>query len=79
MKNFKTNFEAGPLESRPAFSAKNAEADSLKLAYASSRPEIDKQCGNYRIFLSLRFYVKSKLANVEFQKLQFLHIARIEF
>ena len=40
MKNFKTNFEAGPLESKPAFSAKNAEADSLKLAYASSRPEI---------------------------------------
>ena len=60
MKNFKTNFEAGPLESKPAFSAKNAEADSLKLAYASSRPEIKSlsysQCGKYRIFQSLRLY-----------------------
>ena len=64
MKNFKTNFEAGPLESKPAFSAKNAEADSLKLAYASSRPEIisrlHSQCGKYRIFMSFRFYVKTK-------------------
>ena len=29
------------------------------------------QCGNFRIFLPLRFYVKSKLANVEPQKLPF--------
>ena len=29
------------------------------------------QCGNYRIFLSLRFYVKSKLVNLETQNLIF--------
>ena len=30
--------------------------------------------GNFRIFLSLRFYVKSKLGIVEVQNLPFLHI-----
>ena len=30
------------------------------------------QCGNFRIFLSLRFYVKSILLNVEVQKLSLL-------
>ena len=29
------------------------------------------QCGNYRIFLSLRFYVKSKLVNLRYSNLQF--------
>ena len=38
IQNFSTNFDAGPLESRPAFSAKNVEAERLKLAYASSKP-----------------------------------------
>ena len=32
------------------------------------------QCGNYIIFLSLRFYVKSKLANLESQNRPFKHI-----
>ena len=31
------------------------------------------QCGNFRIFLSLRFYVKSILENLEVLKLQFCH------
>ena len=56
MKNFKTNFEAGPLESKPAFSAKNAEADSLKLAYASSRPERDKLIA-FAVWKLLDFHV----------------------
>ena len=30
------------------------------------------QCGNFRIFLRLRFYVKTILVFPEFQKLQFL-------
>ena len=34
------------------------------------------QCGNYKIFPSLRFYVKSKLANLKYQNLSFLHIER---
>ena len=32
------------------------------------------QCGNFRIFLSLRFYVKSILGNVEILKLPFLEL-----
>ena len=32
------------------------------------------QFENYRLFLSLRFYVKSKLVNSEYQNLQFWHI-----
>ena len=32
------------------------------------------QCGNFGIFLSLRFYVKSKLANPESQNMPFWHI-----
>ena len=32
---------------------------------------------SYRIFLSLRFYVKSKLANAESQNLPFLRIGRL--
>ena len=35
------------------------------------------QCGNYRIFLSHRFYVKSKLVNAEFQNLPFSQIKRL--
>ena len=35
------------------------------------------QCGNYRNFLSIRFYVKSKLQNLGFQKLPFYHIQRL--
>ena len=38
MQNFSTNFDAGPLESNPALSAKKAAAERLKLAYASSNP-----------------------------------------
>ena len=38
MQNLSTNFDAGPFESRPAFSAKKAAAERLKLEYASSRP-----------------------------------------
>ena len=32
------------------------------------------QCGNFRIFLSLRFYVKSKVANLESQNVLFYHM-----
>ena len=35
------------------------------------------QCGNFWFFLLIRFYVKSKLANLEPQKLPFWHIKRI--
>ena len=37
----------------------------------AQRPSEAAQCGNYRIFLSLRFYVKSNLANQESQNLPF--------
>ena len=33
-----------------------------------------EQCGNCGIFLPLRFYVKSKLVDLESQNLPFLHI-----
>ena len=36
MKDLKTNFEAGPVDSNPTFSVKKLDADVLKLAYASS-------------------------------------------
>ena len=41
---------------------------------ASMKPEVSlaAQCGNFRIFLSLRFYVKSILENLEVLKLLFL-------
>ena len=35
--------------------------DVLEVANAAV---LDVQCGNYRIFLSIRFYVKSKLAHM---------------
>ena len=35
------------------------------------------QCGNFKIFLSLRFYVKSKLGILEVQNLPFLDIQRL--
>ena len=35
------------------------------------------QCGNFRIFLSLRFYVKSILENLKVPKLPFLLILRL--
>ena len=38
IQNFNTSLDAGPLESNPAFSAKNVAAERLKLAYASSNP-----------------------------------------
>ena len=39
--------------------------DVLEVANAAV---LDVQCGNYRIFLSIRFYVKSKLINLNSQK-----------
>ena len=44
---------------------------------ASMKPEVSltAQCGNFRIFLSLRFYVKSILENLEFLKLPFLPLS----
>ena len=38
------------------------------------------QCGNYRIFLSLRFYVKSKLTNLRDSKSAiFAHLEALNF
>ena len=37
------------------------------------------QCGNFRIFLSLRFYVKSILEILEVLKLPFFHFRHSEF
>ena len=49
------------------------------LAWSTNKPvvtsklpmEVNAQCGNFRIFLSLRFYVKSILEYVEVQNLPF--------
>ena len=38
--------------------------------------ELLPQCGNYRIFISLIFLVKSKLANLKTQMLPFQQIIR---
>ena len=37
------------------------------------------QCGNFRNFLSLRFYVKSMLKNLEVIKLPFCHFWALKF
>ena len=37
------------------------------------------QCENYRTFVLLRFYVKSKLSNVNSQDLPFLHLEGLNF
>ena len=37
------------------------------------------QCGNFMIFLSLRFYVKSLLGILEMQNLPFIIFTRSEF
>ena len=44
----------------------------LLLFFTSIQAINDAQCGNFIIFLSLRFYVKSKLENLEVVKLPFL-------
>jgi len=41
-----------------------------------ARPPSGKQCGNFRIFLSFRFYVKLFLENLEVLKIPFLAILR---
>ena len=45
---------------------------SSKWGTTASSPS--PQCGKCRIFLSLRFYVKPILGNVEVQKMSFLHV-----
>ena len=41
---------------------------------------VDEQCGNFMIFLSLRFYVKSNLMIVEVQNLPFFkHLQGLNF
>ena len=37
------------------------------------------QCGNYRIFLSLRFYVKSKLTNSVSKSVVLTHLDGLKF
>ena len=37
---------------------------------------MNPQCGNFKIFVSLRFYVKSNLCILEVQNLLFLHTVK---
>ena len=58
----------------------NAEAypDSLALATGDLFLKVKfAQCGNFRIFQSFRFYVKSILKNLEVLKLPFLQFKRL--
>ena len=65
MQNFNTSFDAGPLESNPALSAKNAAAERLKLAYASSNPVSSLFSSIVRTRISM-FY-KQKLSHFDIQ------------
>ena len=42
-----------------------------KFVYIMEKIEANPQCGNFRIFLSLKFYVKSILENLDVVKLPF--------
>ena len=62
------NFNAVTCESCKAFFRRNALKDKVISI---------SQCGNFRIFLLLRFYVKSILGILEVQNLPFQHISRL--